>query len=288
MANEDNRNVSRALATGRMLVLDGATGTELERRGAPCDLPLWSSGGLLHTPELVGEIHAAYAQAGCDLLTAASFRTQRRVLARCGLAERAEELTRLAVRLARESHRGPVLGSAPPLEDCYQPDRVPEDTALEQEHREHAEWLARAGADAILAETHNTAREARAAALAAQAVGLPVLVSFVCDADGRLLSGEPLEAGIEAVLAARPLAVGVNCLPISALETCLPILKACGLPFLLSPNLGAPSERGEPLEPDRFAALAGTWEEAGAAIIGGCCGTTPEHLAAVVNLLRGP
>lgn len=269
-----------------MLVLDGATGTELERRGAPCDLPLWSSGGLLHTPELVGEIHAAYAHAGCDLLTAASFRTQRRVLARCGLGERSEELTRLAVRLARESHGGPVLGSAPPLEDCYRPDRVPENAALEREHREHAEQLARAGADAILVETHNTAREARAAALAAQAVGLPVLVSFACDPRGQLLSGEPLEAGIDAVLAAQPLAVGVNCLPISALESCLPIFQACGLPFLLSPNLGAPSERVALLEPDRFAALAKTWREAGAAIVGGCCGTTPEHLAAVVSLLR--
>ncbi|MCP5058543.1 MAG: homocysteine S-methyltransferase family protein [bacterium] len=286
MADEDNRNVSQALAAGRMLVLDGATGTELERRGAPCDLPLWSSGGLLHTPELVGEIHAAYARAGCDLLTAASFRTQRRVLARCGLGQRAEELTRLAVRLARRSHRGAVLGSAPPLEDCYQPDRVPDDGALEQEHREHAEQLARAGADAILAETHNTAREAKAAALAAQAVDLPLLVSFVCDAQGRLLSGEPLEAGIDAVLPARPLAVGVNCLPISALEACIPILQGCGLPFLLSPNLGAPSERVELLEPDRFAGLTRTWREAGAAIVGGCCGTTPEHLAAAVSLLR--
>jgi len=272
-----------------MLVLDGATGTELERRGAPCSLPLWSSGGLLHTPELVGEIHAEYSRAGCDLLTAASFRTQRRVLARCGLGERAEELTRLAVRLARQTHRGPVLGSAPPLEDCYRPDLVPESPALEQEHQEHAEQLARAGADAILAETHHTAREARAAALAARAVGLPVLVSFVCNAKGQLLSGEPLEAGIDAVLEAGPVAVGINCLPVPALASCLPILQACGLPFLLSPNLTAPTEsvpggRANPVQPADFAALAQTWREAGAAIVGGCCGTTPDHLAAVVRL----
>ena len=291
MAGEDNNNICAALASGRTLVLDGATGTELERRGAPCGLPLWSSAGLIRRPDLVAEIHADYARAGCDLLTAATFRTQRRVLARCGLGERAAELTRLAVQLARDAHgAGPVLGSAPPLEDCYQPERVPDDDALEQEHREHAELLAAAGADAILAETHNTVREAKAAALAARAAGLPVLVSFVCDGRGRLLSGERLEAGIDAVLVATPLAVGVNCLPISALEACLPSLVGCGLPFLVSPNLGAPAPghgRTEPVSPARFAALAQAWSEAGAAIVGGCCGTTPAHLAAVVRSLGG-
>lgn len=290
MAGEDNNHVCAALASGRKLVLDGATGTELERRGAPCGLPLWSTGGLVHRPDLVGEIHADYARAGCDLLTAATFRTQRRVLATCGLEERAEELTRLAVQLARKANRdGLVLGSAPPLEDCYCPERVPDDDALEREHREHAEWLAAAGVDAILAETHNTAREARAAALAARAAGVPVLVSFVCDEHGRLLSGECLETGIDAVLSAGPVAVGVNCLPISALEACLPSLVGCGLPFLLSPNLGAPaadSGRTDPLSPALFATRAQAWSEAGAAIVGGCCGTTPAHLAAVVRSLR--
>ncbi|MCP5065608.1 MAG: homocysteine S-methyltransferase family protein [bacterium] len=294
MRGEDNKNISAALAAGQMLapasgqilVLDGATGTELERRGAPCGLPLWSSGGLLHTPELVGEIHADYARAGCDLLTAASFRTQRRTLTRCGMGERAPELTRLAVALARQVHRGPVLGSAPPLEDCYRPERVPDQETLESEHCEHADLLAAAGADAILAETHNTAREAKAAAQAARAAGLPILVSFVCNERGRLLSGEALETGIDSVLAVGPVAVGVNCLPISALAECIPVLAASGLPFLLSPNMGTPSERVESLPPDQFAALTQTWREAGASIIGGCCGTTPEHLAAVVRLQR--
>ncbi len=277
-------------------MLDGATGTELERRGAPCALPLWSTGGLLSSPDLVREIHADYARAGCDLLTAATFRTQGRVLAQVGLGGRAASLTTLAVRLAREA--GPdrtVLGSAPPLEDCYHPERVPADDALAREHEEHAGHLATAGADGILAETHNTAREARAAARAAGAVGLPVWVSFVCDGSGRLLSGEPLEAGLEAVAGEAPLGVGVNCLPADAVDACLPVLEASGLPFLVSANLGAPVEgapsgRSDPLGPDELAARARGWIEAGAEIVGGCCGTRPEHLAALARLVaaHGP
>ncbi len=85
----------------RPLLLDGAMGTELERRGAPCELPLWSARALLENPELVSRIHSDYIAAGAELLTANTFRTQRRTLAQAGLSDRARELTHKAVRLAR-------------------------------------------------------------------------------------------------------------------------------------------------------------------------------------------
>ena len=123
------------LRAGPALLLDGATGTELERRGAKSALPLWSAHALLHDPALVGRIHADYVEAGAELLTANTFRTQRRTLERDGVGERAAALTARAVALARAAAAGGdrpvhVLGSAPPLEDCFRPDLVPDDDSL--------------------------------------------------------------------------------------------------------------------------------------------------------------
>ena len=279
----------------RPWLLDGATGTELERRGVASALPLWSAHALLAAPDVVRDIHRDYARAAADALTANTFRTQARALAHVGLDARASELTALAVRLAREGARAGgredalVLGSAPPLEDCYRPDRVPDDASLAREHAAHARNLVRAGTDAILIETMNSAREAEAALRAAREAGAQALVSFVCASGARLLSGETLAAAIERVAPLAPLAVGVNCAPWTELAACLPTLRAAGLPFFAYGNLGAPlacGRRTHEASPREVAAHAASWVAAGAAAIGGCCGTTPAHVAALARLLR--
>ncbi len=285
------------IAAGPVLLLDGATGTELERRGVRASLPLWSAHALVHDPESVRRVHSDYVAAGADLLTANTFRTQRRTLARDGLGERAAELTARAVSLARIAggDRAAVLGSAPPLEDCFSPERVPDTDALAREHAEHARNLATAGADGVLVETMNTVREAAAAARAARDVGLPVLVSFTCWEGAHLLSREPLAEAIEAVRGANPAAVLTNCLPPANVGACLGVLAASRLPFGVYPNLGAPVDF-----PDDAAAVAHTdehtpaelalrardWIAAGARIVGGCCGTTPDHVAALARIER--
>jgi S-methylmethionine-dependent homocysteine/selenocysteine methylase len=284
------------LREGPPLLLDGATGTELERRGAPCSLPLWSTHALVHRPELVRRVHADYVAAGAELLTANTFRTQQRTLARDGARLRAAELTALAVALARDAAaEAPrpvaVLGSAPPLEDCYSPRLVPDAAALAREHAAHCENLAAAGADAILVETQNTLREARAALRAARATELPVLASFVCGKGARLLSGEPLRDAVALASDLGAVAVLVNCLPIREVPACLPVLAAGALPFGAYANLGAPEPEGwrrDDRPPGEFAAAARGWLDAGAAVVGGCCGTTPAHIAALAQLLRNP
>jgi len=301
------------LRTGPALLLDGALGTELERRGAVSTLPLWSTHALLASPELVEAVHADYVAAGAEVLTANTFRTQRRVLGRAGIGGRARELTALAVGLARRAAaarpgRVLVVGSAPPLEDCYEPGRVPGAAALAAEHAEHAEHLAAAGVDAILVETMNTVREAVAAARAARAVGLPCLVSFVCEAPPQparrepqasgaftpaaapaLLGGEPLADALAAAASEGALAVLVNCVPAASADACLPALRAAGPPWGVYPNLGAPGIAGpwvdEPCPPAEFAARAAAWLADGARITGGCCGTGPAHIEAIARRL---
>jgi S-methylmethionine-dependent homocysteine/selenocysteine methylase len=282
------------LSAGSPLVLDGATGTELERRGAPCSLPLWSARALVEDPALVERIHRAYVEAGAEIVTANTFRTQRRTLARGGLGERAAELTALAVALARRAlgDTGFVAGSMPTLEDCWRPDLVPDDDVLAREHAEHAAHLADAGADLLLVETLNTIREARAAVFAARATGLPVWVSFSCDARAQLLSGEPLAAALEAVAPLAPDLVGVNCLPPAHVATALPVLAASQRCFGVYANLGPPvgdagDARKHDEPPEAFAAHALDWIAAGARVVGGCCGTRPAHIAAIVRALAG-
>ncbi len=288
-ASEAAAALERRLRHGPPLILDGATGTELERLGVETGLPLWSTHALLHAPDAVRRIHRAYREAGSEIVTANTFRTQRRTLARAGLGDRDAELTRLAVDLAREAgHRGWVAGSAPTLEDCYRPDLVPEPDALAEEHARHAANLAEAGVDLVLAETLNTVRETTAACTAARRVGLPCWASFVCGRGATLLSGEPLAEAVAAAVSCDAVAVLVNCVPPSRVADCLGDLARSGRPFGVYANLGEPdgesgSGRTEDCSPERFARHAEGWIAAGARIVGGCCGTSPAHIAAIAR-----
>jgi homocysteine S-methyltransferase len=277
------------------ILLDGATGTELARRGINVDVPEWSAAALMSAPELVRQVHADYVAAGAELITANTFRTHARNLFRCGLASRAAELTAQAVSLAREAagDRAWVLGSQAPLEDCYSPQLAPPEAELQREHRAMARHLADAGVDGILIETQNTVREALAAARAAAETGLPVLVSFVCGRDGRLLSGESLSAAVTEVLPFEPVMLLANCLPVDTVPRVLPeLITAAGeRPVGAYANIGYADEHGQwvntdNIDPQVYARHAADWLRQGARLIGGCCGTTPAHTAAMADVRR--
>ncbi len=282
-----------------VLVLDAALGTELQRRDADTSLPLWSAKALVRDPELVWTVHGDEVAAGAEILTADTFRTHARTLGRAGLAERAAELTALAVQLAHQAAAVPgreifVAGSLSPLEDCYRPDLAPDDGALAREHAAQARFLAEVGVDLILAETHNSIREAKAALQAAKATGLPVVLSLVTDGAGRLLSGEAVEDAARALLALGPDVLGINCVPAARLAGDLEVLASAapGIPLAAYGNLGLPdASRGwaftEELSPEVYAAHAARWLELGARIVGGCCGTTAEHTRALRGLVDG-
>ena len=285
------------LASGPPLLLDAAMGTELQRRDADTTLPLWSARPLLKDPELVWSVHGDDAAAGAEILTTNTFRTHARSLARGGLGERSAELTARAVQLAHQAAASPgreifVAGSLSPLEDCYRPDLAPDDAALAQEHAAQARFLADAGVDLILAETHNSIREARAALAAAKATGLPVVLSLVADGEGRLLSGETLAEAARALLPLAPDALGINCVPAARLGGDLALLAeaAPGVPLSAYANLGLPADDkgwsfSEELSPEEYAGHAAGWLSLGARIVGGCCGTTAEHTKALRALL---
>jgi len=285
------------LAAGAPLLLDAAMGTELQRRDADTRLPLWSARALLQDPELVWTVHADEAGAGADILTANTFRTHGRSVAAAGESADAAALTAEAVGLAHRAAAVPrreifVAGSLSPLEDCYRPDLAPDDAVLAREHGVQARTLAAAGVDLILAETHNSIREAEAALRAAKQTGLPVAVSLVTDGAGRLLSGERVEDAAARLLPLAPDAIGINCVPAARLAGELALLRAAApaTPLIAYGNLGLPEDdKGwsftDELSPEAYADEAARWLALGARIVGGCCGTTAEHTRAVRRML---
>lgn len=287
--------LSEKLTRGDITLLDGALGTELERRGVATRLPLWSAHALVDAPDRVREIHEEYVRAGADILTANTFRTTPRALGKAGMAAESDRLTALAIALCRESRERAgtqrvvfVAGSIAPLEDCYRPELTPPADALEREHAEQAERLARAGAELILVETMGTTREAVAAVRGAKRTGLLVFASFICRSAEEILSGEPLADAVRGVATYGADAVLVNCTPVEMVPGCLDVIaRSTSLPIGCYPNAGAPEMasgtwRFDPaMTPVRFAEAAGEWVRQGARIVGGCCGTGPEHIHAL-------
>jgi len=273
-----------------MLLLDGALGTELNRRGVDTALPLWSANALLTAPDALTAIHRDYILAGADVITADTFRTTRRTFSRAGLKDRSEELTAVAVDLAKKARAEftektvLIAGSVGPLEDCYRPDLVPTDRELEEEHREHCQRLANAGVDMILCETIGTAREAYAIANAAIGTGVKTVISFLCREDGNLYSGEALDDAVRRILPLEPSAFSVNCLSARFMEKAIAhLLSSTDLPFAVYANVGMAGEElsdtfHQDVSPEEYVQHALRWQKLGAWMIGGCCGTTPEYI----------
>jgi len=289
-----------SLSQSHQLILDGATGTELNRRGVDTGLPLWSANALMNDRDakILQQIHEDYLRAGADIITTNTFRTHRRALAPSGNADRALELSRKAVDIARAAIASVksdspkfIAGSISTLEDCYRPDLVPSDDELRAEHAERVHHLVECGVDLILIETINTIREAVIMAKLATATDTPVVVSFVCNREGKILSGETLTEAANQLLPLGISAIGVNCGPTPNLAKPLAeLVNACGkdFPLIAYGNIGyADVEVGwvntDSENPNIYCEHAQHWP---VKIVGGCCGTTPEHIAQLKLALK--
>lgn len=284
------------LVRGEFVLLDGAMGTELEERGVPTPLPLWSAEALRVSPDQVRRIHEDNIRAGADVLTTATFRTTRRTMAKAGLPEsEADRLTTLAVSLARQARDAAaagreigIAGALAPLEDCYRPQAAPVESEAYPEHLEQARRLVAAGVDLLLIETMNTIGEGRAAAAAAKAAGIPFVVSFICADAVTILSGEPLADAARTVEPFGPAAILVNCTPPDIVGGCLDTLaRSVATPIGCYPNAGGSDFETEEWQldtrasPEGFARMAAVWIRSGALVLGGCCGTSPAHIKAL-------
>lgn len=274
-------------------------GTQLMARGMPLEAcgTLWN----VERPEEVRAVHAAYRAAGCDLLTTNTFGGSAYALERYGLASRMEELNCAGLRIAREA-AGPsawVLGNVGPLGDFLSP-RGPL-SACERRacFRAQIAALKAGGVDAILIETMSDPVEMEIAVNAAkESADSPVFATYAFKKDKdefRTLTGVPLAEAVQRALAAGADAVGANCgvaLSLAEnLELAKELVRAAGsTPVILQPNAGSPQwlENGAhyAATPEAMAGLARLLLEAGVRLIGGCCGSSPLHLAAMSRALH--
>ncbi|HLK35839.1 MAG TPA: homocysteine S-methyltransferase family protein [Polyangiaceae bacterium] len=268
----------------RYVLLDGPMGTELARRGASLESPGWSAHALESAPGVVAAIHRDYVAAGATVHTANTFRTTPRAV-----GTRWTALLRRAVDIARSSvpagHR--VAGSIAPVEDCYRPDLSP-GAGARSAHRELARALAGEGVDLILCETFPSGAEAAVAVEAAARTGLPTWVALTAGPCASLMTPAEMARAARDCHEAGAAAVLVGC---TAADRTLAFLLEIAP---LGTTLGAYANAGDPAAglgwgaaalpsadegAARYARLAESWAGAGATILGGCCGTGPDHIA---------
>ena len=263
-------------------------GSELAARGVATPLPMWSAGALDAAPEAVLAIHRDYATAGATVHTTNTFRTRR-----SDVGERWRELTGRAAELARRGAGSGqrVAGSIAPLEDCYRPDLSPGEGAFDA-HAQMASALAEAGCDLLLCETFPAVAEAEAAVRAGVAIGRETWGSLSAGPEADLLTPLQLARGAERLARAGAAAVLVNCVPAVRTLAFVRELAGVGVPFGAYANAGSADDaigwRSDPsLGAARYAELAESWVDVGATLVGGCCGTGPAHVRALVTRLRG-
>ena len=285
------------LAEGRPLLADGAMGTNLFEAGLTSgDNPeLWNA----TRPDAIRALHQSFVEAGADIVLTNSFGGNRRRLALHGLEGRTRELNRLAAENARavaKSAGRPVVvaGSVGPTGDLLAPlGPLTEDEAVEI-FVEQIEGLREGGADVVWIETMSSPEEIRAAANAAGRLGTPYTVTASFDTAGKTMMGLPPAAFAVLVddFLPRPLAFGANC-GVGAADLLVSILAMSEARpernLIAKANAGVPQWHGAHIHysgsPELMGVYAGLAVDAGARIVGGCCGTKPAHVAAMRRAL---
>ena len=320
------RESLNAAARERILIFDGAFGTMIQRAKLSeadfaGDLGLPSSQGgnndilALSRPDVIREITTAYLEAGSDIVSTNTFSANRISQADYGAEHLVREINLASARIAREAADAAtagdglprfVAGALGPTNKTLTLSPNVEDPGfreidfdhLADVYHEQAAALVEGGADLILVETIFDTLNAKAAIFAVRQLErelgreVPIALSMtLTDLSGRNLSGHTVEAFWYAVRHARPVAIGLNCsFGAQQLRPYVQTLSKVADTLLLAyPNAGLPNELGEYDEPpETTAALLHEWAQGGHAnILGGCCGSTPDHIAAIAAAVRG-
>lgn len=274
-----------------LLITDGAWGTELQKRGLAVGASpdAWN----LEHPERVEEVARAYADAGSQVILTNTFRANA-----VAMRERTDldAINRAGVAISRRAAGGAlVFASIGPTGKLLVAGEVSREEVFAA-FTAQAESLAGAGADALLIETMSEIEEAQLAVEAARGTGLPVIASFAFDSGknkDRTMMGATPEAVAAAMVEAGADGVGANCgVGVErAVELCRRLHAACALPVWIKPNAGLPTMEGAQIHyatsAEFFASHLAALRAAGASFVGGCCGSTPEFIRALVAARAG-
>lgn len=275
------------------IVLDGATGTNLMAAGMP--IGVCPEAWVMEHQNVLYDLQSAYVKAGTNIVYAPTFTGNRIKLEEYGLEDRIEEINTELVRLSKRAVDGKALVAGDmtmtgkqlfPLGDLMFEELV-------DVYKEQASILDHAGADLFVVETMMSLQECRAAVIAIQEVSdLPIMVTLSYNEDGRTLFGTPPETAVVVLQSLGVDAIGINCStgPMEMVELVEKMAQYSTVPILAKPNAGLPELEDDKtvykMTPQEFADAAVVLVNAGASIVGGCCGTTPEHIKALSNAVR--
>ena len=276
-----------ALCAAGPVLLDGATGSNLMKRGLPRGV--CTEQWIMEHPEILQGLQREYVAAGSDIIYAPTFSANRHSLARSGNEDRVTELNRALLALSKEAADGKALvaGDLTTTGVPLEPNGTMAYDTLYDIYCEQIAALAEAGADLLVVETMLGVDETTVALEAAQAVcSLPVMCSLSVQADGSAYFGGDCMEAVETLQELGADAVGINCScgPEQLVNLVKNMKSIAAIPLLVKPNAGMPAidDSGEavyPMSAEEFAGHMQVLLDAGADIIGGCCGTTPEFIA---------
>lgn len=265
--------------------LDGATGTNLMKAGMPVGVcpEQW----ILEHREVMIELQKSYIEAGSDIVYAPTFGANRIKLTEYGLSDRIQEMNQELVKISKEAVKGKgyVAGNLTMTGQQLFPMGTMSFEELVEVYKEQVTYLEEAGVDLFVVETMMSLQETRACVIAIKEVSeLPVMVTMSFNEDGRTLYGTDPATAMVVLQSLGADAVGVNCS--SGPKEMIPLVQVmkeyANIPIIAKPNAGMPvlvdGETIYPMEPEEFAEYGKLLMEAGAGILGGCCGTTPLHI----------
>ena len=275
-----------------LCLLDGATGSNLQKAGMPkgCCTEEW----VLANPDILVKLQRSYAAAGSQILYAPTFQAQPIALDRVGLAQQTEAINAQLVSLSRSAAPNCLIAGDITTLAAFCESWNPENfDLLVENYRRQIRGLIDGGADLLVAETLMYPLEAEAILTAAECEGAgAVMFSFVMTADGSLFSGQDARPVLKDLAEAGATSVGFNCVAADIMTPYLvrKLAKEIRIPLLCKPNAGNPviGTTGIPeysMAPEEFAQVMLDCRRSGAKLLGGCCGTTPAHIAAVKEKL---
>ncbi len=291
------------LTETKIAIVDGATGSNLQKRGMPVGVSpeVW----MLENPQIVIELQREFLEAGSDIIFAPTFTANRIKLGEYGLAGRIDEINRELVELSKkavEEYRRNT-GSTRKIyiaaditmtgEQVYPVGKLPFEELVEV-YKEQLGYLIPAGVDLVVVETMMSLQECRAALLAVKEMcDLPVIVSLTFNENQRTLYGTDPKTAVIVLQSMGADAVGINCStgPDKMLGIVCEMKKYAHVPIMVKPNAGIPKlvdgETHFPMEAEEFAGQMEVLMDAGANIVGGCCGTTPRHMKLLAERAQG-
>ena len=282
------------------LIMDGAMGTELMRRGIEMPLPLWSSMSNIDQFDQVMNIHKDYIEAGSDILTTNTFRTTPRTFIKAGYSQNeseiiSEQCCNMAIEAAKHAVKKEntlIAGSVAPLEDCYEPLHFPGKEIAKKEFQLIIDRIIRKGVDILLFETMGNYEEIESALQVSNHVDIQRWLSIVLKNKNSILDGTELQKVVELANKNKIDMVLINCTPVNIILEALDIFLGYRKgKWGVYPNAGEnmPTKDGEfvsKLDDESFCKAIQDYITLGASVVGSCCGSTPNTVRKISNMIK--